>query len=423
MKIFFDSIGCKLNQSEIEKMAGRFRAFGHVIISSPEDADYVVINTCAVTNAASADSRKAIRRAARLGSGKIIATGCYATVDPTAIQSLPSVECIVCNDAKENIPELLLNKGNQLLVKQTPRIPLPGNRKRTRAFIKIQDGCNNNCTFCVTRIARGKSRSLEVKEIFRDISAALEGGVKEIVLTGVNLGAWGLDFDITSTLADLLKQIIKELQPPRLRLSSLEPWDIDERLIDTFLLGGFCRHLHIPLQSGCDEILKRMGRKINHSDYHRLLTKVRKIIPGVAITTDIIVGFPGESENKFEQSVRFIRDMEFAGGHVFRFSPRPGTPAARYSGIPEIQVTKKRSERIREGFAISQSKYQAQFLNKTLPVLWQEAKNTKGQWNLSGLSDNYINIQAESKSNLENCISTVMINETRLKSLFGEIIN
>jgi len=421
MKLFFDSIGCKLNQSEVEKLAGRFRVCGHVIVSSPKEADYIIINTCAVTAAASADSRKAIRRAARQGDGKIIATGCYATVDPAAIQSLPSVEYIVSNNAKESIPDFLPKEDGQVLMQEVRRISLPGNLRRTRAFIKVQDGCNNHCTFCITRIARGKSHSVAIKEIFHDISIAIDSGVKEIVLTGVNLGAWGLDFESPKTLADLIRTITTELQPQRLRISSLEPWDIDQYLIDTFLLRGFCRHLHIPLQSGCDETLKRMERKISPSEYHRLIKKIRKAIPEVAITTDIIVGFPGETDNEFEQSLRFVHEMEFAGGHVFRFSPRPGTPAARFTGSPEAQLTKSRSKLMREELIISQSKYREQFLGKTLPVLWLAAVKINKQYKLSGLSDNYIKIKAESKNNLENHISTVFIRKSNRSSLIGEI--
>jgi threonylcarbamoyladenosine tRNA methylthiotransferase MtaB len=422
MKFFFDSIGCKLNQSEIEKMAMQFRSLGHEVVASPVEADYVIVNTCTVTAAASADSRKAIRRAARQGKVKIIATGCYATIDPETIQCLPSVSDIVSNNKKEKIPEIVLGDGQHLPSSPMPRIPLPGNRKRTRAFIKVQDGCDNHCTYCITRIARGKSRSQPVKVIFNDISSALEGGSNEIVLTGVNLGSWGKDLENEGSLSDVIVKILANFDICRLRLSSLEPWDIDDQMIQAFQAPGFCRHLHIPLQSGSDKILKAMGRRNTASEYGELLDKIREAIPEIAITTDIIVGFPGESDVEFHESLQFAMEMDFSGGHVFRYSKRPGTHAENFGSAPTTKVSKERSQLMRDAFESMRAKYQEKFIGDTLSVLWQDAKKTDGKWILYGLSDNYLNVQAESISRMENQFSDVFIKDIRNKSVFGEIV-
>lgn len=422
MKIFFDSVGCRLNQSEIEKMGAQFRTAGHEVVSSPELADYVIVNTCVVTAAAGADSRKAIRRAARRSQAKIIATGCYASIDPQTLKILPAVDQVIPNAKKDTIVDFVLGNSERKASRLNPRVPLPGERKRTRAFIKVQNGCDNHCTFCITRIARGPSKSERIDEIFQDIAAALAGGVKEVVLTGVNLGAWGRDFHTPQSLSNLISRIIQEFNPPRLRLSSLEPWDIDDQLINAFHLPGFCPHLHLPLQSGSDRILKSMGRKIDTTSYRMLVDKIREKIPHIAITTDLMVGFPGENDQKFQESLKFVEEMDFAGGHVFRYSARPGTPAELMPNEVHPSSLKERSGMMRKTISITRKKYQKQFLGETLNVLWQNARRSNGSWAVYGLSDNYINVRAQSPVQLENQISKVFIHAYRDQFLEGEII-
>jgi threonylcarbamoyladenosine tRNA methylthiotransferase MtaB len=227
MKVFLDMVGCRLNQAEIEQMAHRFRSEGHTIASAPAEADLVIVNTCSVTSEAAADSRQKIRRAANAGAGEIIATGCWATLQPVQAAELPHVSRVVPNAAKDTLVADVLgfpleHFDNEPLAREL----LPGLRHRTRAFVKAQDGCDNHCTFCITTIARGDSRSRHIADVIADINAALVGGAQEIVLTGVHLGAWGLDIGLR--LHDLCKQILVETDVHRLRLSSLEPWDLDE---------------------------------------------------------------------------------------------------------------------------------------------------------------------------------------------------
>lgn len=422
MKVFLDSIGCRLNQSEIERLGAQFRATGHQLVADASMADLVIVNTCAVTAAASADSRKKIRSAAKAGRARIIATGCYASIDPQTVSELPSIEQIFSNEEKDHLVYEVLGRDYDIPFEIFPRAPLPGEHKRTRAFIKIQDGCDNFCTFCITRIARGQSRSTPKREVFKDIEQALSGGVKEIVLTGVNLGSWGRDISNSGSLGSLIDQIIDEFQPPRLRLSSLEPWDLDEQILDQLRKPCVCPHLHLPLQSGSDVILQKMARKINTSDYSTAINKIRNTIPDIAITTDIMVGFPEETDEEFNKSLNYITQMHFAGGHVFSYSVRPGTPAEKYQEKVNHSIIKKRSQRMRKEFEETAHRYQEQFLGKNLEVLWEKSKYNGQNWDLTGLSGNYLKVRAESNLDLYNQISTIEIQAIQNTLLTGKII-
>jgi len=421
MKIFFDTVGCRLNQSEIESMAGHFREAGYEVVASAAEADMMVINTCTVTAGADADSRKKIRKAARAGVKRIIATGCYATMRPEEIARLPGVDQVVLNRRKAALVEEVLGLDGIHTGKTPARRSLPGQRKRTRAFIKAQDGCDNHCTFCITRIARGRGVSQPLGEIFADVEAALAGGVKEIVLTGVNLGSWGRDLRRGNSLADLIKELVIKFSPPRLRLSSLESWDVGDDLLEAMVLPGVCRHLHLPLQSGSDTILKKMGRKTDTRTYAETVEKIRGKIPEIAITTDVIVAFPWESEKYFNESLAFIRSMAFAGGHVFRYSPRPGTPAADMPSLLDGKTAKVRNQRVRELFSELAIDYMRGFIKKELMVLWEKTNAQALGWQLSGFSDNYIRVVADSDRNAYNEISRVIIRRMDKQSLSGEM--
>jgi len=410
MKIFLDMVGCRLNQSEIEKMAAEFRGAGNEITSDPAEADLIIINTCAVTASAAADSRKKIRRAARSSSAEIIATGCYATVDPAVVSELPGVAQITPNINKEKIVENILGEEKISSKSHSSRKPLPGKRKRTRAFIKVQDGCDNACTYCITRLARGPGRSVPEMEIFNDIEYALDGGVKEIVLTGVNLGSWGKDIKGSSSLYALVGKIQSKFDVPRIRLSSLEPWDVDERIVEILELKGFCHHLHLPLQSGSDKVLRLMNRKINRNEFIQKVDMLRNISPDMAITTDIMVGFPGETDVDFLQTVDILKKICFSGGHVFRYSPRPGTSAEKMGDRVPIKTALIRGLEIRKIIEKTQKDYMGKFKNAILEILWERSVNKNEKWDLQGLSENYMNVRAESDRDLRNRITNAQIN-------------
>ena len=424
MKIFLDAIGCRLNQSEIEKIAAGLRNAGHDVVGDASEADVAIVNTCAVTASASADSRKVIRRIANSGCKEIFATGCYATIDPLAITGLPAVVGLYKNDKKNCIISDLNSK--HLISSSFPNIrkPLPGKKRRTRAFIKVQDGCDNRCTFCITRIARGKSHSQTEEEIFNDVEAALLGGVKEIVLTGVNLGSWGKDLGGGFTLPELIDKIIFRYSPSRIRLSSLEPWDINESYFPIFNHPIFCRHLHLPLQSGSDEILRKMGRKMLTNEFQVLVNKIRSQVSEIAITTDIMVGFPGENEKEFEESFLFVKEMNFAIGHVFRYSARPGTTAEKFNQpVPEL-IKKIRSKQMRQVISESEIEYKNKFIDRKVSVLWEKTEKLgNGDFLLSGLTGNYLRVNTIANEDLQNTISNVNIMEIKETYLFGKIIS
>jgi threonylcarbamoyladenosine tRNA methylthiotransferase MtaB len=411
MNIYLDTIGCRLNQSEIEIFSRQFRAAGHTLVGSPETADLVVVNTCTVTAQAASDSRQKIRQASRQGAAQIVVTGCWASLEPESAMGLSGVSRVVSNLDKDMLVTSLLDQQpGSIDIKFTQRQPLPGLHHRTRAFIKVQDGCNNRCAYCITCLARGSSRSRSIEVVLQDVCAALSGGSREIVLTGVHLGAWGVDLHPSGELRDLIQAVLAEPALPRLSLSSLEPWDLDAGFFELWQDERLCRHLHLPLQSGCQATLHRMARKITPQAFADLVTTARIAIPGLAVTTDVIAGFPGESEAEFAESLAFIRAMEFAGGHAFTYSARPGTVAARMPGQVPYALRKQRNRELRSLFEQAAQSFRATLVGSSLPVLWETAQAGMAQtWHLSGLTDNYCHVRAKADTNLWNQISRVTI--------------
>jgi threonylcarbamoyladenosine tRNA methylthiotransferase MtaB len=426
MRIYLDMIGCRLNQSEVEHLANLFRALGHTVVDDPSDADLVIVNTCAVTVKAAADSRKHIRRAARAGADQIVVTGCWSTLYPEKALSLPGVSRVFSNREKERIvPELLDVPSDVIEGLKLVRESLPGDRARTRAFIKVGDGCDNHCTYCLTRLARGALRSRPVDEILEAVHVALRGGAKEVVLTGVQLGGWGRDLSPSRSLKDLIAAVLSISSLGRLRLSSIEPWDFDFGMLDLWDDDRLCRHLHIPLQSGCDRLLAAMGRPITRNEYGALISGIRRRMPDMALTTDVITGFPGETAADFETALAFIRQLRFSGGHVFTYSPRPGTAAYKMKDAVTREVAKARNARLRQVFADLAYAYRSQYLAKILRVLWESARQNKdGRWTLSGLTDNYLRVAAGSDQKRWNAFSDVRITENLSDRpvLLGEIV-
>jgi len=425
MKLFLDSIGCRLNQSEIEAFAIQFRAAGHDLVSSPGEADLVVVNTCAVTAEAASDSRQRIRQAARAGAKEIAVTGCWSSLYPADAEALSGVTHVVSNQEKDGLVAQVLGLPAETFdLEPVVRTPVPGTRLRTRAFIKAQDGCDNHCTFCITTVARGASRSRPVSQVIHDIRAALDGGAQEIVLTGVHLGSWGHDLGNGSRLKDLVLAILAQSKVLRLRMSSLEPWDLDEDFFALWEDTRLCRQLHLPLQSGSAATLRRMARKTRPESFAALVESARRLIPEVAITTDVIVGFPGESDAEFQESLDFVREMGFAGGHVFTYSARPGTAAARFSDQVPMSVRKQRNREIRAALAESARGYRSAFLGRTLSVLWEAAQGVGPEgWEISGLTDNYLRVSILAPADLWNQITPVLLTGLTPDGLHGTLVN
>ncbi len=423
MKIFLDTIGCRLNQSEIETYARQFRAAGHSLVADPAEADLAVINTCTVTAAAAADSRKKIRGAARAGAAEVVVTGCWSTLNPQGAAALPGVGRVVPNSGKDAlVPTILGIHPGDLDMESVARDPIPGARLRTRAFIKVQDGCDNRCTFCVTTVARGNSRSRPAQDVLADVRAALQGGRQEIVLTGVHLGSWGQDFASPRRLRYLVETILRETDVPRLRLSSLEPWDIEAGFFSLWEDERLARHLHLPLQSGCAATLRRMARKTTPEAFAQVVEAAQAAIPDAAITTDVMTGFPGESEAEFAESLAFVRQMGFAGGHVFTYSERPGTAAANMPDKVPHPVRKARNARMRSAFSEASIVYRTRFLGQRLPVLWESATPLGTEnWVMSGLTDNYLRVSALTHERAWNQIALVKLIGLTERGMSGQI--
>jgi threonylcarbamoyladenosine tRNA methylthiotransferase MtaB len=399
-------LGCRLNQAEIDHMARQLQAQGHTIVDDPAQADQVVVNTCAVTHDATRASRHLIRDLHRAQpQAAITVTGCYAHLSPGEISALPGVTRVVDNLGKDTLVAQITGVQPQDFdhepFARADRIP----GGRTRAFVKVQDGCDNACTFCVTTVARGAGRSRTIAEVVAEVRFLHDSGYQEAVLTGVHLGSFGHDRGQRVGLADLVQAILTDTDIPRLRLSSLEPWDLSPDFFDLWRDPRLGRHLHLPLQSGCDSTLRRMLRRTNQADFRALIQAARDRISDISLTTDVITGFPGETDDEFAISRAFIEEMDFASLHVFRYSPRPGTAAARMkSHVPE-DAKKQRSAVLIAHSATQEARFADRFCGRALPVLWEQiAGATEDGFINVGYTDNYIRVRAVDRRVLTNTI-------------------
>jgi threonylcarbamoyladenosine tRNA methylthiotransferase MtaB len=427
VKIFLDALGCRLNQSEIETMARQLMASGHEIVADPAHADKVIINTCVVTREAARDSRSRTRRYHRLNrSAEIILTGCYATITPEELTEIEGVGQIVANRDKERLIQLVDPdiSTEATLYDREPilREYLATQIGRTRAFIKVQDGCDNHCTFCITTVARGKARSRKQGDIVSEIQGLTAAGYKEAVLTGVHLGSYGIDLEPGIRLEGLVKAVLDNTDIPRLRLSSLEPWDIPDGFFDLWSNPRLLPHLHVPLQSGSDDILKRMARRTNRSSFRELASSARRAIPNLNLSTDLITGFPGETERDFEDTYEFVREIDFSRLHVFTFSRRPGTAASLLDGQIPKQIRKCRTRSLIDlGKELSLT-YHRRNDGRTLSVLWEQAEDSdlNGR-NWVGYSENYIRVRTRCDSDLTNLVTPTLVSEPRAGGMSGTV--
>jgi threonylcarbamoyladenosine tRNA methylthiotransferase MtaB len=421
MRIYLDSIGCRLNHSEIEKYASEISAAGHVLVSQADDAEVIVINTCAVTSAAASDSRQKMRKLLQNEDVQVIATGCLTAIEPDIFDNLHNLT-IVPNLEKDDLVACTIVKlrGEDSLNRES----IPGSRSRTRAFIKAQDGCDNHCTYCITRIARGKARSIPVDTIQKDILSALRRGVNEVVLTGVHLGAWGFDLLPKLKLKDLLRSILSIPGEYRIRLSSIEPWELDADFFSLWLEDErLCRHFHLPLQSGSGKILRRMARNTTPEKFALLVDLIRSILPDASITTDVIVGFPGESDLEFTESLGFVRKIGFSGGHVFSYSARKGTLAASFSDHVSSVEKKTRSSVMRLELERSAVLKRLPLISTVVPVLWEGMRKTDdGLWRVSGLTSNNHRVNTITDKFVSNQVLLTKLVELTDNGFLGEIV-
>ena len=417
MRVALDSLGCKLNQAETELLAREFAEAGYQLVSPADGADVYILNTCTVTNIADRKSRHWLRLARRRNPrALLVATGCYAQRAPHELAQVEGVGLILGNDAKSH----LLRMVKQACDMSSPvcgqgDLTSPHYTGfRTRTFIKVQDGCSSFCSYCIVPLVRGKEKSLPLERVVAEVGRRVANGYKEVVLTGVKIGSYNYD---GVNLRELLEHILAETAVIRLRLSSLQPQEISPELIGLWRDRRLCRHFHLSLQSGSEAVLGRMRRHYSTGDYQQSVSFIRTSVPEAAITTDIIVGFPGETEAEFEESYNFCRQMEFARIHVFPYSPRQGTQAARMPQAVADDVKKQRTERMLALAKESARKFSQQFLGKVVSVLWE--KQSGGVW--SGLTDNYIKVYTRGKEDLTNKLLPVKLAEVYRDGVWGEV--
>ena len=431
MRIRIDSLGCRLNIGEAEHLARVLAVSGHRIVGPGEAADLMVLNTCAVTHVAARKSRKLIRHWRRVNpTAAIIVTGCYAELSPGEVAAL-GADLVVGNQYKDELPRVLEETG---FLNDTQVLPSPdafpiqsddalgGNwNGRTRAFVKVQDGCDNRCTFCIVSVARGSSRSRAVGEIVAEIRDLVQAGYREAVLSGVHLGSYGHDQNSQEGLLGLVRSILHETNIARLRLSSLEPWDLRPEFFSLWEEEPrLLPHVHLPLQSGCDDTLRRMARRTDQTSFRTLVRQAREAVPELSITTDIIVGFPGESDMEFETSFSFVEEMKFAKLHVFRYSPREGTVAAMMPGQVLPRIVQERSNRMQALGAVYETDFKARFIGRTVPVLWESAEPRPECVRWSGLTGNYIRVVAETGKDID--LTNKVTETTLVRELPGAVL-
>ena len=434
MKVAVATLGCKVNQYESAGIMDALRARGFSLVPFSDPADFYIINTCTVTGKTDCQSRQLIRRATRNNPGAaVIVTGCYAQTAPEDVARIPGVTLVAGTSEKENIPNLLektspedqrILVGDIFQVKKISPLQAKTFPGHTRGFLKIQDGCNAFCSYCIVPYARGQSRSLPEEEIMRRLKTLAAAGYREIVLTGIHLGAYGQDLTPPASLLRVLKNSGKNEAVERLRLSSLEPAEIHDDLL-AFMREAkhLCHHLHIPLQSGDNRILSLMKRDYDEGFFRGLLEKIVRAVPDIAIGIDVMVGFPGEGDKEFFNTIRLIEELPIAYLHVFPYSERPGTAAANLPGKIGDQEKRKRGEMLRNLGKEKKELFAERFKGKELSVLIEGRKDRKTGF-LQGFSGNYITVAvADATAEHINHIVSVVPEHYQDGKLFGRIVH
>ena len=426
-KVAFCTLGCKVNQYETNAMEESFKNSGYKIVNFEEKADIYVINTCTVTNMSDKKSRQMIRKAKQLnGKSVVVAVGCYAQVSKDKLEEIAEVNLILGNNEKKEIvkyveefqKEKIVHLEDVLHQKEFIDFGTTTNMEKTRAVIKVQDGCDRFCSYCIIPYARGRVRSRRVESIIEEVKSLAKNGVKEIVLTGIHIASYGKDFKEDISLIDLLQEINKIDKIERIRLGSLEPTIINEEFLKRLLrLEKICHHFHLSLQSGCDETLKRMNRRYTTEEFENVTKLLRNTYNDVILTTDVIVGFPGETEEEFNKTYEFLKRICFYKMHIFKYSRRKGTKADLMQNqiIPEIQ--EKRSKKLIELSNKNQEEYNKEYVGQTVEVLFEEQD---GEY-IKGHTANYLVVKVKKYSieKYHNEIKNVKILEADNEELIG----
>jgi len=427
------TLGCKVNQYESASLAGLFRERGYRVVDFEDNADVYIINTCTVTHMGDRKSRQLIRRASRANPGALIAvTGCYAQTSPEEVLEIAGVDLVVGTKDRARLVDLVetavkgsgpLNAVSEYVAgDEFEEISSLPHQERVRAFLKIQEGCTNFCTYCIVPHARGPLRSRQPERVIEAASAMVAAGFKEIVLTGIQTGAYGQDLGEDLTLSRLMRKLSEIPGLLRLRLSSIEPNDITPELVET-LSGSkvFCRHLHIPLQSGDDKILQRMGRRYSVWEYNRLVEVLRDNIPGLGLTTDVMVGFPGETQENFANTTLFIEKISFSGLHVFKFSPRRGPPAAEFDEQVDPLMKEERSRKLIQLGKKLSARFASSHLGLDLDVLVEQRFQDESEL-YEGITDSYVRVVFPGREDLRGEVISVKAERLKGVLLEGRII-
>ena len=421
-KVSFYTLGCKVNQYETNAMAQKFKEAGYEIVDMNDDiSDICVVNTCTVTNMSDRKSRHSLRRVKEKNPSAIIAAvGCYAQVAKNDLENMPEIDIVLGNEEKANIVqyvERFMTNRNKVI-----EIEDIGSKKefedmgqityteKTRAFIKVQDGCNQFCSYCIIPYARGRVRSRNAESIINEITQIAQNGIKEVVITGIHVASYGRDFGKENGLIELLEKINAIEGIKRIRLGSLEPKIITEEFMQRLIkLDKICHHFHLSLQSGCDATLKRMNRKYTTSEVHEIIERLRRYYNDVMLTTDIIVGFPGETEEEFETTYQFLKEAQLYKMHVFQYSPRKGTRAAVMPNQIDGNIKEARSKRLIELSNENQMMYNERLVGQEVEVLFEDKEVEDGESYYRGHTQNYILVKYKTNENLENTLKLIKI--------------
>jgi threonylcarbamoyladenosine tRNA methylthiotransferase MtaB len=424
-RVAIATLGCKTNQFESAAMIEQFEEGGYQIVPFSQPADIYVVNSCTVTARTDAETRRLIRRARRLNpDARIIATGCYAQVAPGELEQMPEVDSVLGNHEKQAITGLAESGESRVsdIADELTLEPLKlaSFAEHTRAFLQVQNGCNTFCAYCIVPYARGRSRSVALDDVIQGVRNLAANGYREVVLTGIHLGAYGLDLVPAETLTSLVQRIADEQLVARLRIGSLEPNEVTNDLLGLMAASdSICPHLHLPLQSGSDSVLQRMGRHYTAKFFRNLLARIRAVLPQAFIGADVIAGFPGESEAEFSETLQLIEDLPFSDLHVFPYSSRPGTRAATMPGQVPSQIIKKRAELLRNAAARKKQVFLTNQVGLELQVLVQGYDDNSFMCN--GISSNYVSVRFPGQKKIINTEQRVAVGRVSGEYVVGQL--
>ena len=421
LRVAFTTLGCKVNQSESDLFARQFAAAGHECVPFDERADVYVVNTCTVTHVADKKSRQMLSRARRLNpEALVVATGCYASIVGDALADDRTL--VIRNRDKDRLLPLVEGRLQQAepaasyFSDREKYLDVSGGQERTRAMVKVQDGCDSHCTYCIIPRARGRSRSLRAQDAVERVRALVRAGHAEVVITGVDLGSYGEDAVDRADLGGLLDLLLAKTDVKRIRVSSLEPGDFNPAWLGLWQSPRLCRHLHVPLQSGSAGVLERMERRYSPAQFAEMVTLCRSRIPGVAITTDVMVGFPGETEEEFDDGFRFIHEIAFDGIHVFKYSPRSGTRAARMPDQVADEDKTRRSRVLQAEATAGVMRLRDRHQNATAWIAWESETDGIAR----GLTDTNVRAYGPADLVTEGRLSRVRLSHPYIDGLWSE---